>query len=141
MRLLRIDFVEGENRFPGTFRKTFQLCFNKNSKGFTYSGCFCWQDYPKCFIKSNNKIVKVYEAIRAPTIIVTRQDTFSKTLTSLIHELGHYVIWLLFYWKKPRKLEEKIEVKNQPKLYGFFSEWYDCFFAREMPEDKSAKSG
>ncbi len=128
MRLLRIDFVKGENHLTNISRKTFQLCFNKNSKGFTYGGCFCWQDYPSCFIKSNNKIVKSYKAIKAPTIIVAKQSNFLKTLRTLIHELGHYAIWLLFYWKKQINLEKKMELRTKPKLYGFLDDCYDCIY-------------
>ena len=124
MRLLRIDFVEGKRHPVYTFMKTFQLCFYKRRQGFTYEGCFCWQDYPRCFIKSNNRIVKNYEILRAPTIIVAKQSNFLKTLETLIHELGHYVIWLLFCWNcwKKTGFEEK------PKLYAFFDEWYDRIF-------------
>lgn len=125
MRLLRIYFVKGEED-PDISRKTFRLTFNRNAKGLKHCACFCWQDYPKCFIKSNNnKIVKIYKVIKAPTIIVTKQDSFLKTLRILIHEFGHYIVWLLFYWKKPMRLEKKIELKGRPKIFGFFTDLYD----------------
>lgn len=127
IKLPRIKFVKsGLNaKYGNKYRKVFRIFFHTAEiPTEPYGACFFHQGYNVDVDLIIGTKGRVYLGeVKAPMIIVTRQDNFFKTLKSFLHELGHYVIWVFTYWNK------------RNRIYDYITEIYEELFQAKTPLD------